>query len=162
MKSGMFRSVARKNKLLTRPDGHVTVPAAAIGGLSIVLAAGLGALGALERVNGAIAGLVSRGGAEKFPKQLSDGWIWLATVVFAFGLAFAMLGTPGQWRRVVLWLTAVVLVAAWAPVLSLASHAPEIAAPWIATVWSGVCSLVYAANHRMVVDPKSPSSDDPR
>jgi hypothetical protein len=162
MKSGIFRLVARKNKLLTRPDGHVTVPAAAIGGLSIALAAGLAALGALDRVNAAIAGLVSRGGAEKFPKQVADGWVWLAAVIFAFGLAFAMLGTAGQWRRVVLWLTAIVLVAAWAPVLSLAAHAPEIAAPWIATVWSGVCSLVYAANHQMAVDQKSPSSDDPR
>jgi hypothetical protein len=140
----------------------VTVPAAAIGGLSIVLVAGLAALGALDRVNAGIAGMVSRGGAEKFPNHLADGWIWLATVVFAFGLPFAMFGTPGQWRRVVLWLTAAVLVGAWAPVLSLASHAPEIAAPWIASVWSGVCSLVYAANHKMAVDPKSPSSDDPR
>jgi hypothetical protein len=162
MKSGMFRPVARKNRLLTRPDGHVAVPAAAIGGLSIVLAGGLAALGALDRVNTLVAGLVSRGGAEKFPKHLAGGWIWLATVVFAFGLSFAMLGTPGQWRRVVLWLTAAVLVAAWAPVLSLAAHAPEIAAPWIATVWSGVCSLVYAANHRMAVDPKPPPPDEPR
>lgn len=162
MKSGIFRPVARKNKLLTRPDGHVAVPAAAIGGLSIVLAAGLTALGAIDRVNASVAGWVSRGGAERFPKQLADGWIWLATLVFAFGLSFAMLGTPGQWRRIVLWLTSAVLVAAWAPVLSLASHAPEIAAPWIATVWSGVCSLVYAANHRMAADPKPPSPDDPR
>lgn len=144
------------------PAGHVLVPAAAIGGLSLVLAAGLAALGVLDRANAGITRLVSRGGAETFPKHLPEWGIWLATASFAFGLAFAILGTPCQWRRAVLWITAIVLVAGWAPVLSLASHSPDITAPWIATIWSGVCALVYAANHRMACDDNPVSSNDPR
>lgn len=140
------------------PAGHVLLPAAAIGGLSIVLAAGLELLGVLVRVNAGIARIVSRGGAETFPKQLPAWCLWLAAVVFAFGLAAAILGTSGHGRRVILWLSAVMLVAAWAPVLSLAAHAPDIAAPWIATVWSGVCALVYAARHRMPCDESPPQS----
>jgi hypothetical protein len=60
-----------------------------------------------------------------------------------------------------LWISALVLVAAWAPVLSLAAHAPEIAAPWITTLWSGICGLIYAANHHMACDDKPSSSNEP-
>jgi hypothetical protein len=142
-----------------RPAGHVLVPAAAIGSLSILLAAGLTALGILDRMNGLIADLLLQDGQEKFPKALPDGSVWLATVLFAFGLSFAILSVAGTWRRIVLWITTAVLVAAWAPVLSLAAHAPEISAPFIAVLWSGVCALVYAGRHRMACDetPLSPS-----
>jgi hypothetical protein len=109
-------------------------------------------------VNAGIARIVSRGGAEKFPNQLPDGGVWLAAALLSFGLAAAILGTPGAFRRVILWLSTVVLVAAWAPVLSLAAHAPEIAAPWIATLWSGVCAIVYTARHRMPCDGPFPAS----
>jgi hypothetical protein len=141
-----------------RAPGQVLVPASAIGGLSLVLAAGLAALGVIGRANEGIARRVSRGGVETFGKNLPAWSIWLAAVILSFGLACAILATPGHGRRALLWLTAVVLMAAWAPVLSLAAHAPEIAAPWIATVWSGVCALVYAANHRMACDANPASS----
>lgn len=132
------------------------VPAAAIGGLSIILAVGLGALGVLDRVGPAIAELVSRHGRESFPKRLPDWSVWLAAVLFAFGLALAVLSTPGVWRRFVLWLSSLVVIAAWAPVLSLASHAPDVAAPLVATLWSGVCALVYASKHHMACDEEGP------
>lgn len=133
------------------------VPAAAIGSLSLILAAGLGLLGVLDRLGPAIAEVVSRHGRESFPKRLPDWSVWLAAVLFAFGLALAILSTPGTWRRLVLWLSALVLIAAWAPVLSLASHAPDVAAPWIATAWSGVCAMFYASNHHMACDPDGPA-----
>lgn len=152
-------SVSREKTSHHRPNGHVVVPAAAIGGLSIVLAAGLDLLGLIERINAGIAGLVSRNGAENFPKHLPGWCIWLVAVVFAFGLALAILGSPGIGRRGVLWVSALAVVTGWAPVLSLAAHAPEIAAPWIATMWSGICALVYACSHRMASD-QSPSSSD--
>ncbi len=128
------------------------VPAAVIGSLSILLAAGLSALGILDRVNGMTAKGLLAEKAAGFPRALPEWSVWLAAVLFAFGLSFAILSVAGTWRRCVLWITAVVLVAGWAPVLSLAAHAPDIAAPFIATVWSGVCALVYAGNHRMACD----------
>lgn len=152
-----FLQVSRESNNHLRRKGHVVIPAAAIGGLSLVLASGLALLGVLDRANAGIASFLSRGGMETFPKQLPDWSIWLVTVVFAFGMAYAILETPGLWRRGILWITAIVLVAAWAPVLSLAAHAPEVAAPWIATLWSGVCAIVYSANHRMPCDPSSAS-----
>lgn len=148
-----------KNRSHPLPVGHVLVPAAAIGSLSILLAVGLSVLGILDRVNLVISHLVSRGKVEGFPKSLPEWLHWLATVIFAFGLSFAILSIAGTWRRVVLWITAVVLVAAWAPVLSLAAHAPDIGAPFIATLWSGICALVYSNNHRMPCDDVTASSE---
>lgn len=141
------------------PVGHVLVPAAAIGALSILLAVGLSALGILDRVDLVVSHLVSRGKAEGFPKSLPEWSVWLATVIFAFGLSFAMLNVAGTWRRAVLWITSVVLVASWAPVLSLAAHAPDIGAPFIATLWSGICALVYASKHRMPCDEAIAASE---
>jgi hypothetical protein len=132
----------------------VLVPAAAIGGLSVVLAAGLSATGLIGRVDAMIAASVSRAGRETFPNHLPESLVWLATAVFAFGLAFTILSTAGTLRRIALWITTVILVGAWAPVLSLAAHAPEVATPWIATFWSGVCALIYTSKHRMDCDEK--------
>ncbi len=130
------------------------VAVSAIGGLSVVLAVGLAALGVLDRLNALAGGLVSRGGREGFPKQLPEWSLWLVTMALAFGLAFAILSTPGLWRRVVLWVSSLVLVAAWAPVLSLAAHVPAVGGPWVATLWSGVCAIIYASRHHMACDPE--------
>jgi hypothetical protein len=163
-------AVPREKNIPIQPAGYVLVPAATIGGLSMILAGGLDLLGFLGRMNAGIARGVSRGQAENFPQRLPEAAIWLAAGLFAFVLAAAILATRGHGRRLVLWVTAVFLVAAWAPVLSLAAYFPGIAAPWIATLWSGVCALVYAANHRMACDasPRAnrqqlpPPADDPR
>lgn len=125
---------------------------AAIGGLSLLLATGMELAGAATRLNATVAGMVSRGGAEAFPNKLPALLVWLAVVGLAFGMAAAILGTAGVMRRVLLWLSAVILIAAWAPVLSLASYRPDIAAPWVAVVWSGACALFYASRHRMPCD----------
>ena len=60
------------------PPGQVLVPASAIGGLAILLAAGLQALRVLDRANAAVARAVSPGPAADFPNQLPGWLIWLA------------------------------------------------------------------------------------
>lgn len=148
-----------------RPEGHVLVPATLIGSLSILLVTGLAVLGILDRVNLIVAKMIDLGKNGAFPKNLPDGLIWLAAIAFAFGVSFAILEVPGSWRRWILWLTALVVVAGWAPVLGLAARSPEIAAPWIATCWAGICALVYAGKHRMPSDglsrkPKTDTADE--
>lgn len=135
------------------PTGYVRIPAAAISSLSILLTAGLGILGILDRVNVMVAQLVvQEKAAAPFPKTVPDWAIGAATVAFAFGISWAILGVQSGWRQVLLWISALVLIAGWAPVLGLAAHAPDIAAPFIAVLWSGVCALVYSKNHRMAAD----------
>ncbi|MCX6873451.1 MAG: hypothetical protein NTW21_06535 [Verrucomicrobia bacterium] len=137
-------------------QGHVLVTAAFIGSLALVLAAGLGALGLTAQADAAFAGALCRvlqqDGGTGFQKSLPAWGLWLGAALLAYGLALAMLSVPGTWRRLVLWLTTVLVLAAWAPVLALAAHAPELATPLIAALWSGACSLVYVRSHRMPCD----------
>jgi hypothetical protein len=144
--------VKRDKRHDARRDGHVLVPGAAIGSMSLILAAGLELLGMLQHANRMIADSVSRNGAEKFSKQLPEATIWIAAWIFAFGLSWAILAVPGHARRWFLWIATLFMVLAWAPVLSLAAHRPDIAAPFIATFWSGLCAIFYTSNHRMPGD----------
>ncbi len=134
-----------------RQTGHVTGAALTIGSLSILLVAGLTLPGIVDRLDGAVARLTVESGAS-FPKALPVWSIWLFTFFVSYAVPFAILAAAGTGRRLMLWFTALVLVAGWAPVLVLAAHAPDIVGPWIATLWSGICALVYAANHRMPAD----------
>lgn len=135
-----------------RPRGHVLVPAAAIGGLSVLLAAGLEAIRMLDRLDAFLAGLISKGETPAKLIFLPAWMVWLPAMILAFLIPLAILNVPGTWRRAVIWITAVVLVAGWAPVLFLTARSPDIAPALIITIWSGVCALVYAGNHRMPCD----------
>lgn len=135
-----------KNRHIHPPRGHVPLPAAAIGSLAMLLAGGLAAFGQLQRVDAWLSLRFLPGNAAN---DLPAWLVWLGTAVVAYGLAVAMLGSPGTWRRLVLWISALVLILAWVPVLGLASYRPCIT-PWlVAGVWSGLCSLAYVRNHRM-------------
>ena len=138
------------------------IPAAVIAALAILLTAGLGSLGITTRVNGVIGDWVAQGnGGNSWPQVLPDWGVGLATVAFAFGISWVILRVEGGWRRLLLWITALVLLSGWAPVLALAAHAPDIGGPWIAVLWSGICALVYAKNHQMIpaVKPRTESHE---
>ena len=131
-------------------EGHVLAPALAIGSLALVLAAGFGFVGIMDRANDGIATGLQVGSGTL--KSLPEWAVWLAAAVGAYGLAMVILSVPGTWRRVMLWVTSLALVAGWGPVLVLAATEPVVAVPLLATFWSGLCSLVYASRHRMAVD----------
>jgi hypothetical protein len=143
--------------------GQVFIPAASIAALGVLLVAGLSVLGIQDRCDQWLAQLVAQGRVAAFPKSLPVWAIWLATVGFAFGTSVAILEVAGTWRRLILWFTTLILVAAWAPVLGLAAHVPAVSAPFIAVLWSGICALLYASQHRMAVDEKpAPYEDETR
>jgi hypothetical protein len=136
-----------------RPLGHVAVPVAVIGSLSILLAVGLDLLGILGRLNEAVLEKVSQGKDPVFPNSLPDGLGWLVAVLCGFALPFAMLSVAGAWRRWVLWISTLFLMVSWIPVLVLAAYAPVICVPLVGVFWSGMCALVYASRHQMPCDP---------
>ncbi len=133
----------------TPPPGHVLAPAAAIGSLAAILALGLALLGLADRMDAVIAGWLGGG---VFPERVPPWVVWLGGGVVSYGLSLAILSVPGVWRRVVLWITALVVMAAWAPVLVLSARDPAISTGIIPVLWSGICSLVYAQRHRMEAD----------
>lgn len=135
------------NLHMHRPDTHGMIPIGTIGALSILLTLGLSMLGLLARLDEWIGGWIALKPVGGELKYLPDVWRWLVAFVFAFGLPYVILHVARPWQRVVLWISATILVIGWAPVLCLANFAPEIAAPTVAVMWSGVCALVYARNH---------------
>jgi hypothetical protein len=141
------------------PQGNVWVTAVLIGSLAVLLAGGLTWLGLIARADALIAAQLRESlQATGFPKSLPDWSLWLGTAVVAYGLALAMLTVPGTWRRVVLWVSLLLLIAGWAPVLALASHAPNISAPFIATLWAGGCALVYARSRQLPCERPLPTT----
>ncbi|KAB2638170.1 MAG: hypothetical protein DVB25_08405 [Verrucomicrobia bacterium] len=141
---------------LRQTPGHILATAALIGSLALVLAIGLAVLGLTDKVDAAIAACLSRvvhaDNSAGFANALPAWALWLATALLAYAMAFATLGVAASWRRLVLWFTTLGLVVAWAPVLGLAALTPQIAAPLVATLWSGACALVYTRSHRMPCD----------
>jgi len=142
------------------PAGHVLAPALLIGSMALVLALGLETLRILEQVNSIAGRWLAEVGLGNFSKSLPVWLIWLATGLVAYGLSAAILCVPCIWRRLVLWISTLAILLFWVPVLGLATYVPDIAAPLIAAVWSGICALVYAYNHRMPVDELPISQPD--
>jgi hypothetical protein len=142
------------------PAGHVRVPAVAIGALSVALVSGLHGLGLLAQFDSWVAGWLMLPGAGGFSKSLPAVVVWAATVFMALGLSFALLSVAGFWRRIILWVSSLAIIAGWGPVLSLAAHAPEIGAPFIAALWSGICALVYSSRHLMAADAVAESKSN--
>lgn len=143
-----------------QPAGHVAVPAATISALSMLLVVGLHGLGLLARINEGVVRLMEQSIRGGFPHVLPLWAVWTGTAILALGLSFAILTVPATWRRLVLWISTLVILGAWGPVLAVAAHAPEIAAPWIACFWSGFCAIIYASNHGMACDLPSPTESE--
>lgn len=133
------------------------MPVIATGSLGMVVAFGLDSMRMLDGIDRHILQWVRNAGVDGFDNRL-PGWVlWSTTAVIAYGLALIILEVPGLWRRLLLWVSTLVMVLAWAPVLGLAAHQPSIAGPLVASIWSGICALIYAHQHRMAVDESSPS-----
>lgn len=134
----------------TRSDlspGHVVVPSLMFGTMAVGLALGMNVLGFWS-------GLDER--ATAWMARLGDGireiptlWVLLLTVASAYLLPCLMLSTPQSWRRLVLWLSFLLVTLAWLPVLALASWKLPPCMPMVALLWSGLCAFIYARRHRL-------------
>jgi hypothetical protein len=125
--------------------GHILGPAVVIAALSMVLAVGLKEVGLISRLDSIVAGVFATElGA---PKVLLPWIIWLAASGFSLGIGLALLAVRGRVQRFIISVTTLMVVIAWAPVLVLAAHAPEIGAVIVATFWAGFCAWIYAEQH---------------
>jgi len=143
-----------------RPPGHVIIPVLATGSLGMIVAYGLDEMRMLDVLNRRFDLWMQASGVDGLVNRLPGWVVWSATALIAYGLALVILEVPGLWRRLVLWITTLVMVLAWAPVLALCAHEPSIAGPLVASIWSGVCALVYAQRRRMAVDSSPTHSND--
>jgi len=82
-------------------------------------------------------------------REVPTGVVAGVMAAWVFGIVWVILESPGTWRRMVLWVTALVLTVAMVPVLVLGGWWLLPGMPVVAVIWSGVCAMVYAGRHRM-------------
>ena len=131
-----------------KPEPHPGAAALAIAMMALAVAAVLLMVGITEKIDVAVAGMAKGFGLEGELRKLGGPVTWVWTVLMTNGLCQAMLHAPGNWRRSVLFVSAVLITLAWIPVLSLASYAAPVAVPLAALLWAGVGSEIYAVRHR--------------
>ncbi|MCW1884274.1 hypothetical protein OKA04_05990 [Luteolibacter flavescens] len=131
-----------------KPPAHPLAALTSIGGMSLVLAGVLELLGFSQKVDLIVAGWVQTTGLGGDFRILPSYVPWLWTIPMVLGLVGSMLGSRRNWRRTVLWATAVVLTIGWVPVLALAGYLAEVTMPLLALVWGGLWAMIYATRHQ--------------
>ncbi|MFU8893789.1 MAG: hypothetical protein ACNA8L_09185 [Luteolibacter sp.] len=142
------------------PPGHVRLPVALMGSMGMALAAGLQVFGFLGLIDERLAHLLVVNPATLAP-AITPATVWIATAMVAYGLAWVVLEIPGNWRRIVIWISTMVVIAAWLPVAAISHTQAPVAAPLVAAAWAGLCTIIYAARHHMEADD-APAPPAPR
>lgn len=142
---------------------HVGFATIAITLMAVGLAVGLEFLRFIDHLDAWITAVVIKPGFSAPAHSLDPTLLWVATTLLALSLTAVMLNVSGSWRRIFVWVLALVITSFWVPVLLLASHKPEIGVVLVGLLWSGCCSLVYTMNHEMpadLTDNNNPSQTD--
>ncbi len=116
-----------------------------IGLLALLVALGLELLGWIARLEDPLTVWMSAQLGEALPRPLPVAVRWGAALVSAFGLPLGILASRGAFQRMILWLSACIVMLAWAPVLSLAAYQPEVGLAGLVTFGSGAAALWLAA-----------------
>jgi hypothetical protein len=131
---------------------HVGFATIAITLMAIGLSAGLKFLGLIDRLDAWIAALVIKPGLSSPVHTLDPYLLWIVTAILTASLTAVMLNISASWRRILVWILALIITSFWVPVLLLASHKPDIGVALIGLLWAGCCALIYTMNHEMPAD----------
>jgi hypothetical protein len=139
--------------------GFATIAIALMG---IGLAAGLDYLGTVGHLDNWVMAVVVKPGFSAPEQSLDPYLIWGVTVVLVPSLTAVMLNVSGGWRRLLIWVLALIVTFFWVPVLLLAAYEPEIGVVLVGLLWSGCCAMVYSTNHEMPADliDQNPAKQD--
>ena len=133
--------------------GRVDGPGLLYGGIGLALAVAMQLVGLFKmgdaRLKQSLIGSVFHGAA---PDVLAMPFLVIVAAVFCFGLAFAILDSAGAWRRVILGITALVIVFAMVPTLAVWNIYFSPFLPVIALFWTWFCTMMYVNHHVMPCD----------
>lgn len=151
---GGFEMSERLSNRKRSEHGSSATVAAVIAVLAVGLAYGMNLLGVLRAFDESLLSMLDGLGGENGLANLPQAVIWPLLGLICFGLGFAMIESPGGWRRLVLWVGCGGVIAAAFPVAALSARWLAPGGPMIAWVWTGVCGMIYAHRH-------DPHSDEP-
>jgi hypothetical protein len=134
---------------ILKPPAHPLAALLSIGGMSLVVAGTLHQLGITRGIDRSALEWMksSQMGGDFRDLPAVWGWLWTA-LISSFGLAAGMLISRRHWRRVVIWVSVLLLTLCWVPVLGLSGWKVPLALPMVAAVWCGLWAMIYAARHQ--------------
>lgn len=134
----------------THPQGRVVGPGLLYGGVGLALAAAMQITGLFNQgdtsLKDDLLGPMMNG---TVLVVLTTPVLLMVAAVFSFGIALAMLDSPGTWRRIVLGVTAMVVVLAMVPAFAVWQIYFSPFLPLIALFWSWFCTMMYVNHHIM-------------
>lgn len=141
-----------KHPAISLPRGTVFAPSLTIAAVAVMVSLALNFTQALNPVDAWLTSELAGNGWGETLVELPHWYGGVLILLVSFGLASAMLASPASWRRLVLWLSTVLVLLGWGPALALAGKQIDIAAPVVAAMISGVCALIYGTRHRLPCD----------
>lgn len=133
-------------------EPHIGIASVASAFMAIALAAGLGFMKIMDRLDGFIEALLTRPGLSAASHSIPPWVLWIGTATLSIFLAGVMLNVAGTWRRLLIWGLTLALTLFWGPVLVIADFKPDIGVAIVAVLWSGFCAMIYATNHQLPAD----------
>lgn len=129
-------------------------------GLTLVILFGLQQAGGIEALDQRLTQAIETRLGESLDRELPELLHWSVAALIAVALPLVLLLCSRAWQCWVLWLSVVVVLAVWAPVLGLAAYRPELVLVLMAAVISGLLSLIQLAwLQRKAPDPTSPDHE---
>lgn len=129
---------------------HITLPALFCALAGVALSVGLSIMGFYQEAENWLQAML-----EAKPFYLRNGYMWgrevewLLTGALSFGLAMAVLDSPGKWRRCALGLMVVVLMLTLVPVLALWGVLWLPIFALVAVLWTLLSAFIYSSHHIM-------------
>lgn len=159
MCAGWDRRLLGRDSLLSRwgkmshhvkPIGQVPVPLLIFGALSLLLGAAVEVVGVFDGATEKLRELWQSGGLEVRAEMGLPGMVGLlVTVLASFGLAGAILGSPGAGRRMILGFSGLFLSLSLIPAFAVWGIFWKPFGMLLAVGWSWFSAMIYAQTHRM-------------
>ena len=134
-------------------EGHVCSPGLLYGSIGLLLALLLQKFGFFQVVDSSLQSVL----ASKFTPgdtmdTLSIVVLVVISAVYSIGIAWGILDSKGAWRRIVILMTAMVLVVAMVPTLAVWNIYFSPFLILTSVFVTSLCVMIYASFHRMPCD----------
>lgn len=137
----------------TKPVGHFPVPLIAFGFVSLLLGVGTEVMGAFTGLTNRLREVWETGDVALRVEMGLPGMVGvLISAAACFGLLAAILGTPGTGRRLILGLSALILVIALSPAFAVWGVFWKPFGVILSVVWAWFSGMVYTGLHLMPCD----------
>lgn len=142
--------ISHHHNAKAHPEGRVGGPGLLYGGVGLALAAAMQITGLFKQGDSSLKeDLLSAMMNGVAPDVLATPVLLMVAAVFSFGIALAVLDSPGTWRRIVLGVTAMVVLLAMVPAFAVWQIYFSPFLPLIALFWSWFCTMMYVNHHLM-------------